>query len=297
MKTERYDFQILLARSRAFHFSGPPPLDIRGERFLLSAHPDDVTHSVLANAMEGDFRHFARLIDLMKSSDDGVLWQECSLLLAHAAPYSSLHDLLDAFSVELHGDDIVTQQWISEILCRSGALWSVPEVLRLWRQNQERDTYFAIPNLLSLLLEEQRAEIAKGPSVLLRTDGMPEWLDLPVTYDDEKFDELVLSQHAKLRAAADHPMHVAVWEGGPLSLPRVAERALALIEEGEDVEEIAIARTQLEAATGEDLSDFYDEGLLRNLTAAAHIQALMESGLLRRFVAGRRYFFGQEIPQ
>ena len=296
MKPERYDHQILLARSRAFHFSAPPPLDIRGDRYLWSSRSEDVTHAVLANAMEGDFRHFSRLIDLMKSSDDGVLWQECSLLLSHAAPYSSLHDLLDAFSGELHGDDVVTQQWISEILCRSGALWSVPEVLRLWRLNQERETYFAIPTLLSLMLEDQRAEIAKGPPVLPRTDGMPEWLGLPVTYDDDRFAEIVLSRHATLWNAVADPAQLAVWEGAPLSLPRVAERALALIEQGEDVEEIAIARTQLEAATGEDLSDCYSEGLLRNLTAAAHIETLVESGVLQRFVDGRRYFFGRAIP-
>jgi hypothetical protein len=296
MTPERYDHRILLARSHAFHFNAPPPPDIRSDRFLRSARSEDVTHAVLANAMEGDFRHFSRLIDLMKSSDDGVLWQECSLLLSHAAPYSSLHDVLDAFSEELHGDDVVTQQWISEILCRSGALWSVPEVLRLWRLNQQLETYDAIPALLSLMLEEQRAEIAKGPPVLPRTDGMPDWLGLPASYDDEKFDELVLSRHAKLWNASADPAQVAVWEGAPLSLPRVAERALALIEDGEDVEEIAIARTQLEAATGEDLSDFYDDGLLRNLSAAAHVEALVESGILRRFAAGRRHFFGQVIP-
>lgn len=296
MTPERYDHQILLARSRAFHFSAPPPHDIRTDRFLRSTRPEDVTHAVLAHAMEGDFRHFSQLIDLMKSSDDGVLWQECSLLLSHAAPFSSLHDLLDAFSGELHGDDIVTQQWISEILCRSGALWSVPEVLRLWRLNREREVYFAIPSLLSLMLEDRRAEIAKGPPVLPRTDGMPDWLDLPVTWDDDKFGELVLSRHATLWNAAVDPAQLAVWEGAPLSQLRIAERALALIEEGEDVEDIAIARTQLEAATGEDLSDFYANGLLRNLSAAAHVESLVESGVLRRFIDGRRYFFGRPIP-
>jgi hypothetical protein len=286
-----------MPRSKAFHFSALPPSDIRGNKYLGSSDPMDVLNSVLANVMVGDFTHFSKLIDLMKQFDDGAVWGCCADLYAYAAPYSALHDLIDAFqSVLFRGDDIVTQGWISETLCESGALWGVPHVLAIFRLNQSRDKYFATPTYLSRMLEEEREEIANGPPVLPRTDDLPEWFDVPPVYDDRTFEQQVMERHAALSAQVADPNRAAVWEGRPLSLVYVAEKTLARILEGEDTDDITRGRLLLEATTGQDLSDWYVDSLLANLTAAAGAETLLESATLRAFEPGVRYFFGRRIP-
>jgi hypothetical protein len=145
-------------------------------------------------------------------------------------------------------------------------------------------------------MEPERAEIAEGPRVMGRTDDLPEWFDVPRIYDDKAFEELVMGRFEALRVQVQSPDRVTFVEGEPITLTRVAEKALARIRTGEDVEEIAIARTWLEAATGKDLSDFYRDGLLQNLRAAAMMESLLESGILDDFEPGVRYFFGRRIP-
>lgn len=92
----------------------------------------------------------------MKSSDDG----------------------LDAFAGELHGDDVVTPRWSSEMLCRSGALWSVPEVLRLWRLNSfpERSSapgYWQSPVVLSQVPSRQEYTQGSPPSGSVKRQRSP----------------------------------------------------------------------------------------------------------------------------
>jgi hypothetical protein len=293
----RYDHLILLSRRRAFHFNGRPPDDIRTDKYLFSRIPDEVISSILARAQTGDFTQFSRLIDLLKSSDDAVVWGRCAMLLSYAAPFSALHALIDAYRHELfETDDVVTQQWISEILCRSGALWSVPVVMRIFRRNHLRNKYFATPRYLSRIVESRPGEIADGPAIMPRTDDLPAWFDVPPVYDDDTYEELVLRRYAAIRDQIQGFERLAFNEGEPLNLARIAERALTRIGVGEDTEEIAIARTLLEAGTGKDLSAFYQNGSLQNLKAASEVEFLLDSGELTEFEPGSRYFFGRKIP-
>lgn len=292
-----YDHMILLARAKLFHFSRPPPEDLHRARYLDSSNPGEVTSAVLANAIRGDFSHFDRLAELMKRSDDAVVWGDCAMLYAHAAPYSALHRLVERFRPELFAsDDVVTQQWISEILCLSGGLSFVPDVLAIFRRNNERDRYFATPMYLSRLLEEERADIADGPPELPRTDDLPPWFDVPPVFDDDAYEQRVLARHAVVCASVAEPGRATVWEGRPLAMGETARKALARIEEGVDSEDLSIARIWLEAATGRDLSDWYANGLLMELHAAASLQSLIESQELQNFTSGCRYFFGRKIP-
>ncbi len=289
-----YDHLLLLSRGRTFHFAAAPPAGLRLN--VSERDPRIVVNAILANAMEGDFNHFGRLIDLLREHDDGVVWGDCAALLAYAAPYSVLHELLETFFAELHGEDVVTQQWISEILCKSGALWSVPEVLRIFRRNRQREHYFATPTYLSRLLEIEREQIAEGPLLLPRSDDLPEWFAPSDEYDDDAFEAHVMQHYIKLCGEVSDPARTCVWEGEPLSLTRVAQKARTRIEAGEDIEEIAIARAWLEAGTGEDLSGWYRDHLLANLAAEASLEHMLASSTLQRFESGARYFFGRRIP-
>jgi hypothetical protein len=132
--------------------------------------------------------------------------------------------------------------------------------------------------------------------VLPRTDDLPAWFDVPAVYDDDTFEQRVMGRHAALCAMVSDPRWATVWEGRPLSLQEMAHKALARIEQGQDIEEIALARTWIEAATGQDLSDWYSDCLLQPLNAAASVESLLESRALEAFTPGYRYFFGRKIP-
>ncbi|NVI96656.1 hypothetical protein HV824_00760 [Myxococcus sp. AM009] len=55
-----YDHRLLLSRGRTFHFAAAPPPDLRLR--VAERDPRVAVNAVLANAMEGDFGHFARLV-------------------------------------------------------------------------------------------------------------------------------------------------------------------------------------------------------------------------------------------
>ncbi len=289
-----YDHLILLPRDICFHFRVPPPADIASSKYLDSSDPAEVIAAVLASARLGDFSHFTRIINLMKANDGASVWDDCSMLFSYAAPFSALRELLDAFDNEIvERKDAVTGQWISEILCSSGALWCVPEVLRILRFNEERTKYFSAPQYLSFLLEEERGEISFGPPVLRK----PDWFDfLPDTFDDDEYDRIVMSRHAELCNLVADPSVAAFYEGEPLLLENIARKALHRVTTGSDIEEVSIARSILEANTGVDLSGFYRNANLSPLSAAALIESLLEDGELTRFEPGHRYFFGHRIP-
>ncbi|PXX58251.1 hypothetical protein SAMN05660489_04697 [Pseudomonas sp. LAMO17WK12:I10] len=291
-----YDHLLFLSRGSGFHFVSAPPPNLRD--LVYDQDPRIAVNAVLANALEGDFDHFTRLIDLMRTHDDGVVWGDCAALYSYAAPYSALREMMEAFApVLFSGRDIVSQQWISEILCKSGALWCVPYVLKIFRLNTEREHYFATPMYLSRLLEEERDDIANGPPILPRTDVLPEWFNIPLEYNDDSFEERVMTRHSELCDLVAESDRAAVWEGRPLSLVSIAEKARTRIEAGEDIEEISIARAWLEATTGENFSSWYNkDNLLANLTASAHVETLLRSRRLEAFIPGHRYFFSRRIP-
>ena len=56
-------------------------------------------------------------------------------------------------------------------------------------------------------------------------------------------------------------------------------------------------RQRFEASTGINCSDFYKQGDFQPLTAAARLEAWLESGAPDRFEPGERYFFGHKIPR
>ena len=56
-------------------------------------------------------------------------------------------------------------------------------------------------------------------------------------------------------------------------------------------------REKFEACTGIDCSDFYDDGDFQPLTAAARLEAWLESDQPNKYLPGERYFFGHRIPR
>lgn len=86
--------------------------------------------------------------------------------------------------------------------------------------------------------------------------------------------------------------------GGLFSVRRVAERYLELL--GSSRYEVMMQpylRSRFEESTGIDCSDFYVNTDFQPLTAAARIEAWLDSDAPKRFEPGERYFFGHRIPR
>lgn len=286
----------LLSGGRGFHFSAQPPPDLRTARYLASDDPEEVICAVLASAQVGDFRHFEALTALMKRERNADIWGACAMLFAYAAPYSSIRRLIAEFSAELYErPDAEVGQWMTEILSGCKGSWTVPEILRVMRHNREREQFFSAPRYLSFLLESERGEIARGPSLVPRAAEDPEWWDPPPRHDDDTYEQRVLARHAQVLLATGRPED-AIFEGEALSLTRVAERTLARVRAGDDTEEIAIGRMIIEANTGLDASSMYSGGLLQPLSACAFLEGVLEEPWLGTFHIGSRYFFRHQIP-
>lgn len=173
-------------------------------------------------------------------------------------------------------------------LCRSLGLWgrlsAVEAILWAYDRNFPGQSAEGLPAYLTTMLEPEFGPAAAYP----REDT----LEAYTTYENgvrelcrQRMDEL------------GGPKAYAFF-GGPFSVRRLAERYLELL--GDSRYETMMQpylRQRFEACTGIDCSDFYEDTDLKPLTAAARLEAWLDSDAPNRFEPGERYFFGHKIPR
>src|SRR5437867_2385041 len=104
IKLKPYCRFFLLEHGTGFHFSAPPPTDIRSDKYLYGDDVQDVIGSVLAHSQSGNFGACRRLIEIMRQQNDAWVWGCCSTLLSYAAPKAILRELITAFSGKIAED-------------------------------------------------------------------------------------------------------------------------------------------------------------------------------------------------
>ena len=294
-----YYRKLFLPTGTGFHFGAPVPSDLASPRYLQAEDPEDVICSVLAYAQQGQFAPCSRLLDLMAQHDDADVWGSCSTLLSFAAPRSVLQQLVGlAERLRTERGTDAPLQWAGETLARSHESWVVPVVLRLFEQIQAYEQYMSIPVYLSLLLEDEPAEIDAGPR-RLRDPEEPDWYEPPPAWDVPEYVRMVEERHSEIVATLPAPDHSCLFDGELLTLRQVATRTLDRVNRASESQlRIAQARMLLEAYTGEDFSGFYDEDRHRLLPlhASARLEAFLQSNLPDRYRPGVRCFFGHPVP-
>lgn len=282
----------------SFHFTTPPPADVGSHENLVSDDPDAVVCAVLAHAHAGDLRQTKHLIRLMRRNDIAWVWSNCTTLLAHAAPRALLVEWIDTFASEIYAADGATIEWIIETLAETTDVRFIPWIIDLHRRMtpDDRLRYCGAVKRLSFMLEPAKGEVFDGPADLLLNPNHEVWEDDEWSLDFPPYEAMLLERANEL-ASRLPPGASAVFRNEPLSLPKLAEFALARVRRNRDAEIVATIRMLLEAYTGRDMRGFYRLGdyKLDPLFAAEILEDMLGSGELERFEPGVRYFFGHRI--
>lgn len=281
------------------HFSTPPPPDVADLRHLASREPWRVLPCALANLQQGQFAVAGRLVELLRETRDAEVWDACSLLLSFAAPYSVLRKLVASFDTLLQPKrSDHTRRYFCEILASAAGVWGVPHLLGLYRELEDRDVRAMVQTYLSQVLEAQPGPLWRGPRVEWQSNELPPpFEESTQVFQDAEYLALVEETFRRVVSAEGLRDQEAVQEGGRLDIQEVARRLLWRVRTGEFPDRIETGRMFLEATTGLDCREFFDEsGRLRRLSAAALVEEFLAPGMAGPYQPGARYFFRHRIP-
>lgn len=235
--------------------------------------------AILESAKQGDFAPTEQLLDLLLERSDHVLSKACSLLLGDAGNARAI-DALIAYSKRrieerfpLAIDDGLL---VSDALAIDGRARSVSPILELfwWNSSAKDATLFALH--LSKMLEPDWEKIFRRPE----EDDFPAYRSMVL----ERLAAIELSedQHALLG------QRVGVRDIAKLALHHLGN---------EDFDQFAqeLLRRRFEASTGIDCTHFFRDGRFQPLTAAVTLQEFLASDESKRFVDGKKYFFGWPV--
>ncbi len=313
-----YTRYMLLSLGTGFHFSAPPPADIRSAKYLTGDDEQDALACILANAQAGDFEPTKLLPDLMRANDDASLWGGASTLLSYAAPARVLRDFAANFWEEMTNADVsakergATGEWVIETLANSSCLWTVPVMMQYYALMPNREQY-AAPKYMGRLLEDQRltvgyydqpGPVASGPAEIPPGPDVPPWYTPDPVYDDDGYERLLHTTYDALRARVPDPATACVYGGEVLSARGVAEQLLACIPRGRDDWHGVIDSVEkiLAAFTGRDMTGFYDRSQesitpLDEQKALAIVADILADPAIDAFTPGVRSFWGHRIPE
>jgi hypothetical protein len=281
-------------------FSSPPPPDVGDLRHLASEDPWRVLPCALTNLQQGQFAVTRRLVVLLHETRDAEVWDACALLLSFAAPYSVLRRLVASFDKLLQPKrSDYTRRYFCEILASAAGVWSVPHLLRLYREMEDREVKGMVQTYLSQVLEAQPGPIWKGPRVEWQSNELPPpFEESTQVYEDAEYLARVEETFGRVVSEQGLRDQDAVQEGGRLDIRDMARRLLGRVRTGEFPDRIETGRMFLEATTGLDCRQFFDDaGRLRRLAAAAIIEEFLARGKADQYTPGVRYFFRHRIPE
>lgn len=262
-----------------YEFSSSPDIDLAASAALDHSNPWIVFAAVLQRAKSGNFDAMPRLLDLIRSIDDDLLWEYCADLLGDAGPTS----LVETVSVQLatqmfNAEHPIHQVALSCVYRQSMWLGGVPVLLDMYLQSTDRRETKILLVFLSRLLEDELGSIGCS------------------TDPDAELRALVLARYEELRHEFG-TNRCPVLGGALFSVESLAKRLHAELTSPEPNDtNVLRMRHHLEASTGLDCSSFYDDEELQYLTATAVVEEFLQTSPASRYEAGVRYFYGHRIP-
>lgn len=286
-----------------YFFAERPPMNLLAPEVLASDNPWIVLAAVLEHAKRGDHSYVARLRKWFHSGGEGCPDRAYIHLTGDAGREADLQALPPLME---QGPDPL-RAYAAEAAVMAGRLWLVRPMLEAWKRVSSLAHHETIGYALSSLLEAPGGPIAinagsynlppdaiahlKNPA--LRALAERRAAEEPVTEFElqvgSRFDEL----RGQLGAGA------AVWRGQLFSVPLLAEQMYDFVRDpaaGRLQGSFIPMRHRSEAATGINLSECFENGVLQPLNAAAVLETFLESEAPAQFEDGVRYFFGHRIP-
>ncbi|MFY2563616.1 hypothetical protein ACN469_38840 [Corallococcus terminator] len=247
----------------------------------LRADPDGArwldTQRILSQVKGGDFGGMARLLDIHDETTSDLLRWTCVQILGDAAPRSCFDRMVRELDDALDPDK-------AGRFCNAFEAWgstsAVPALLQAYERYFGFQDFEGLPLKLSTLLEPEWGPLARRPTE-----------DRLLAYEDQVMARCEALQR---EFGSDQVILLHGERFGVVSLARRMLRSLG----DSDLERAMqpFYRRRFEASTGIDCSRFYKDREFQSLTAAAILEAFLESPEASRYDEGVRYFFGHRIP-
>jgi hypothetical protein len=230
--------------------------------------------ATLALARNGDFRAVPQLLDLYHAVDDWVLKGLCVELLGDASSTSTLLKIRGTISSSLAEATYKPQLAVDlcDVLFAHRRLEDIP---LLWSVYED-GVRFEDTDILLFYMRQ----ILGG----IFPEGGARHLDQDRTVVFERYRELM----GRYATGA-----IALWQGEPFSVERLARYTLASARELQLPE---LYRHVFESTTGIDCRPFFKNGRFLPLSAAAIVEEFLRHFDPARYEEGKRYFFGHRIP-
>lgn len=240
--------------------------------------------AVFEAATRGDFSRTPELVDIYAAARSPLLQQACSRVLGDAGSsdaMASVHEYLDRHLSYQDPLDPYAGLHMLDALVQRGWLADVEKMLRVYEFIISAPDARVVALYFSRMLEPAWGPISTPPR---DEDAFPRYRALVMARVEELIEE----------HGSDH---TPIAFGEVLHVPEVARQLLRRLSRSHEDEAMQPhLRRRLEASTGIDCSGFFENGGFRPLTAATMLESMLESGVLARYVAGRRYFFGFPVP-
>ncbi|MFO7562062.1 MAG: hypothetical protein R6X02_05420 [Enhygromyxa sp.] len=235
-----------------------------------------------AAAREGRFEALDDLLEIFLGIRDPATRLFARALLGAAGTERQL-ERVEAFVLN-NTEDFSTSTELCSALGVWGRLSVVEAILFVYDRSFPAQSAEGIPAYLTTMLEPEFGPAADYP----REDTIEAF-----TAYETGVRELWQQRLTELGGPKAYAFY-----GGPFSVRRLAERYLELL--GSSPYEVMMQpylRRRFEESTGIDCSEFYVNTNFQPLTAAARLEAWLDSSAPEAFEPGERYFFGHRIPR
>jgi hypothetical protein len=248
-------------------------------RDLLNGSDWEQMFAVFMLFQQGDFSHLSRIHQIMMRNNETLIWNAGVNIIGFTGGWKNIINSFELFRSRMN--EFSVRYYMAILLGCSCDIRAVPSLLEIYAlcTNPDED-YDQTLRELSFLLETNDREIFD-----LRHD-------LP---SHQSLVELVKPYQLSVSEAVDGSK---TFEAQPYDVVRLAERLLDRLEaEDARTERFYRGRLVFEAATGVNCTGFFDDKFrLDRLAAMGILEEFLESEQLNRFIPGKRYFFGQPIP-
>jgi hypothetical protein len=243
---------------------------------LQSPDPWQVWLGILNEAKQGDFTNIAALFDLYQETEDPVLRELCYTLLGDAGPADSISRVVRELQQPANPLYYELALDCCDVLATRGMLADVSTIMAAYRRLATIKDADIIPVYLSNLLEPEY-DLISDQSNFSSLD---------------EYEAAVATRAGELKVlfGADQAL---VFKGERAGVKTLANQLLKALQRPNFP---IVFRQRFEASTGIDCTGFYQKGFLQPLSAAAIMEAFLDSPDINKYEDGVRYFFGHRIP-
>jgi hypothetical protein len=263
--------------TRGMTFTSQPPSHAASERALASLNPWERLVCVTLRAQRGEFSHSGVVLDIIHHGPDDHL-RDCAVrIFALSAPSEALEGLATAFEHSSYDTRIEAYRCAA----LTGDLALAEALVRRRSKTRLGERELVMDNVSDILEPDMENLEFAGSSL-----------------NDEAYGESVRRAAAVLRRGAQPGTYFL--KGRPLSVHEIIAAIKRYCQE-EEFElfggSIANLFSLLEGMTGVTYASCLDDDCNPILPRISHVlNRIQQSGVARKFEAGRRYFFGHRIP-